>query len=36
MNLKLDSGKKLLFALLGGALGFCLPEIIDFIAALFR
>ena len=36
MNFKLDSGKKLIFALLGGALGFCLPEIIKFILSLFQ
>ena len=33
--MKLDSTKKLIFALLGGALGFCLPEIVNFLTGLF-
>lgn len=32
--MKLDSTKKLIFALLGGALGFCLPEIWNFLSNL--
>ena len=34
--MKLDSTKKLIFALMGGALGFFLPDILDFLMALFR
>ena len=35
MMMRIDSTKKLIFALIGGALGFCLPEIVDFITGLF-
>ena len=35
MDLKLNSGKKLLFALIGALVGFNLPEIFNFIASLF-
>jgi len=34
--MKIDSTKKLIYALLGGALGFCLPEIVEFLTSLFR
>lgn len=32
--MKLDSTKKLILALLGGALGFFLPEILNFLSSL--
>ena len=32
--MKIDSTKKLIFAILGGALGFFLPDIISFITSL--
>lgn len=35
MDLKLNSGKKLLFALIGALVGFNLPEIVSFIISLF-
>lgn len=33
--MKIDSTKKLLFALGGMLVGFCLPEIVDFLTSLF-